>query len=139
MSYPFTTHEMLKRHIRFLAIMRSWGRPVAGVLLGLSLTSRGIAMESFRKLPDFRDQDKQEHAAAGAAVAVLTDFTLREFWPKLTTTERVLIDLSVAAAAGVAKEVRDDHRGRKRDTCEPADAEATSLGGILGAGLTFTW
>ena len=74
------------------------------------------------------EQDKQKHATVGAGVAGLAT---------LITQDRA-IGISVATAAGVAKELYDYSHGKKFST---ADIAWTVAGGITGAyvaGLIIT-
>ena len=82
------------------------------------------------------EQDKQKHAAVGAGIATLAT---------LITQDRA-IGISVAAAAGVAKELYDYSQGGK---FSPADVVWTVAGGIAGAyvggliitphSISYTW
>jgi hypothetical protein len=121
------------------AVWENLARRMFGFLLLLSLTTFGQAMESWT-FPDLREEDKQEHAAAGAIIAMVSDFAIREYYPAWSDRKRFLVDSAIATAAGIAKEIWDDRRGPKRDTCDPADAIATSLGGIgTAASITLMW
>ncbi len=93
------------------------------------------AMESFGAV-DFHQQDKQKHAVAGAILATCSELVSHGARPDLKWWQHDLIALGVSTVAGIAKEVHDDHAGRKHDTADWRDAEATAIGG--GAVIAFS-
>lgn len=87
-------------------------------------------------VPDFSDQDKRGHLAAGSVAGCYTALVCHATLP--TDTPRwvgpTLVLLS-GVALGIAKEEYDRRNG---GTVETADVVATSMGAVVPA-LTFSW
>ncbi len=89
-------------------------------------------------LPDLREQDKQEHAAAGVAVGAAGAGIAGMIMPRSTWWTRALIGTAAAAVVGAAKEAADSQS--RRHTSDPKDALATVAGGAVGAlTISLVW
>ncbi len=90
-------------------------------------------------VPDFSQQDKQEHALGGALVGVLADATTKTISPRSTWWTRALIGTAAAAIVGTAKEISDARHPRSHDA-DPKDALATVAGGVAGSlAIELVW
>ena len=82
--------------------------------------------------------DKKWHIGAGAVAGVWGTFMGNSL--NLSAEESALVGVGVSLVAGVGKECMDIAPivfGRKDVEFDPMDVAATTLGGIIGAGLTY--
>lgn len=87
-------------------------------------------------LPDLREQDKQQHAAAGLAIGAGAATAAAVIAPRSAWWTRALIGVATAAVAGAAKEAIDSCT----HDADPKDALATVAGGAAGAlVVTLVW
>lgn len=111
------------------------------LLLLLAVATNACALDCW---PDFREDDKQKHAIAGAVVVTLAQpinrWAIRTFMPDASPRARffarVALDSLEATAVGVGKELLWDARDRDNHTVCARDAVATGVGG-LGASLVW--
>lgn len=80
------------------------------------------------------EQDKRDHATAGAVVAVLTYAGTSVLIPDSKPWQRFLVATVSATAVGWTKEVYDR---QGHGTYESRDAWRTAAGGAVGAGVCF--
>lgn len=84
------------------------------------------------------DFDKKYHIGAGTVIGVWGTFTGNSL--ELTPEQSALFGVATATAAGLGKEIWDISwclLGDKHATFDTMDIAATTLGGIVGAGLTY--
>jgi hypothetical protein len=82
--------------------------------------------------------DKKWHMGAGAVAGVWGTFMGNSL--DLSAEESVLVGVGVSLVAGIGKECMDIAPvvfGRKDVRFDPMDVAATTLGGIIGVGLTY--
>jgi len=82
--------------------------------------------------------DKKWHIGAGAVVGVWGTFMGNSL--ELPAEESALVGVGVSLVAGIGKECMDIAPivfGRKDVRFDPMDIAATTLGGVVGAGLSY--
>ncbi len=103
----------------------------------LFISAPAPALEAWG-LPDLREQDKQEHAAAGVVIGAAGAGLAGMIMPRSTWWTRALIGTAAAAVIGAAKEAADAQS--RHHTSDPKDALATVAGGAVGAlTISLAW
>lgn len=86
---------------------------------------------------DYKQQDKQQHAILGAAVAGTSILVLEKFVPEAKWYTKAAVGIVASAVVGAAKEWSDSH-DLAHHCVERDDFVATATGGALVA-LTLSW
>ena len=106
-------------------------------LMLLVLTSSCFAVDLEFLGVDYKQQDKQQHAILGAAVAGTSILVLEKFVPDAKWYTKAAVGIIASAVVGAAKEWSDskdlDHHCVEKD-----DFVATATGGAL-VSLTLCW
>ena len=113
--------------------MKNWNK-TRWIALGIMVISITISAQSFEPVPF----DKKYHIGAGTVIGVWGTFTGNSL--ELTPEQSALFGVATATAAGLGKEIWDISwclLGDKHATFDTMDIAATTLGGIVGAGLTY--
>ena len=104
------------------------------ILLIAVLLTGTITAQEFKPVPS----DKQYHIGAGALAGVWGTFAGNSL--ELTPEQSALFGVAASVAAGVGKELWDVSwciLGDKSATFDTMDIAATTLGGMIGTGLSY--